>query len=142
MKTILAIALLILLVGCTEKTIEQEKEMEVNYLVSATGTEPKDDEIIRDFEIRTTAKGFSMQEIEVNEGDTVRLTVTNTISEGDVKSGRDTNDAKRFGISGYAVEGFYHTGGTLFLEFVADKSGEFEFGDEAHTERKGILIVK
>jgi hypothetical protein len=60
---------------------------------------------------------------------------------GEDNSGRDSPDAKRIGITGYNVEAFYHSGGTATLEFVATKKGEFEFGDESRSQRKGLLVV-
>jgi len=139
MKIIFLIALIVV-AGCTTIVTETE-EQELNYLVSASGvTEP--DIITHEITIRAVEDGFSPEEIEVNQGDHVTLYITNMLADDFEKTGKDTDDAKRFGISEYPVEGFYHTGGTLMLKFVADKKGLFEYGDEAHSERRGLLIVR
>jgi len=142
MKYVMISIFVMLLIGCSpQETEEKQSVPDVSgYVIASVGLDTDDSETeVKTFTVKATRKGFSPEVIEVNEGDRVKLYITNLI--GDDTSGRDTDNAKRIGIEQYNVESFYHTGNTVYLQFVADKPGEFMFGDESIAERKGILVV-
>jgi nitrite reductase (NO-forming) len=78
--------------------------------------------------------GYSIEEIEVNEGDTVRIIMTNT-------GGSHDWDLDEFGVDGPVISG----GQTTTMEFVADKKGSFEYycsvGSHRAAGMVGTLIV-
>lgn len=85
---------------------------------------------VKEFTITASNFVFEPREIQVNQGDTVKITLDNTEGFHDVK------------INGYNLK--VEEGKTL--EFVADRSGEFDFicdifCGEGHDDMKGILVV-
>lgn len=140
MKRLLILSFVVLfLAGCGERAENTEHrgmpavpEMS-SYVIStpAEAVEVKSAPLIKEITIRAVDNGFSPEVISVSKGDRVGMYITNT----------KRIDVSTFGITGYAVEDFVDTGNTIYLEFVASKTGSFEFGDERSSTRKGMLNV-
>ena len=115
MKKILIITLIVVLMGLA--------------IFKFTGNSVKDNEEIKEFNVKAFRFGYSPDVIEVNKGDKVRINIENT----DTLHGIRIPD---FGIKGNEN-----------LEFEANKSGEFTWyctnmcGSQ-HKEMQGRLIVK
>ena len=150
-KIFLLLITLFILVGCTaqqpiqaENTLaDQEVVMEQPVPTEATPTEemivetsegetPKS--AIKEFTVEAYRFEFEPSTIEVNEGDTVRI----TIKSRDVEHGISIPEFKvnkEFGKD------------PVIVEFVADKKGTYtmfcsEYCGKGHKEMKGTLIVK
>jgi len=129
------VLVILLLVGCTSPQAEEKTEPELFELNSYVVAQPNGNVQIQEnsdtteFTIRMVDQGFSPDTITVSKGERVGLFITNA------------RELSTFSIIGYPVEDFVHTGNTIYIEFVADKIGEFEFGDERSSTRKGLLRV-
>ncbi len=138
-RMLLLLFIILFMAGCAEhpETATQQAAPKLpvinTYVVStpAEEVEVKTAPVIKEITVRLVDNGFSPETIRVNKGDRVGLYITDTQSV----------DVSTFGISGYPVEDFVHTGNTIYIEFVADRQGSFEFGDERTTTRKGVLYV-
>lgn len=96
-----------------------------------TVTTPK----TQNFTIVADNYSFSPQTISVNKGDTVRITLKNTNGTHDLK------------VDGYDVKTkLLQSGGEDTIEFVANKSGSFEYyctyGNHRAMGMKGAITVK
>jgi len=140
MKYLILLTIL-LTIGCTvqetadEPMVPSPSETYVTDAQEAEDDQPEQ----KEFTIKAVAQGFSPEIVHVELGDHVKLFITNAMPEE--TSGRDSDDAIRIGVTGYNIESYYHAGGTRVIEFVADKAGTFEFGDESEEKRKGLIIV-
>jgi len=138
MKRLIIIILIAMsLVSCA-KTVEKEpKQMMPLEFTSYVESGPDEEvamnqlQTIKTFTIRAVDKGFSPEVLNVNVGDRIGLYLTNTRSQ----------NVETISINDHSIEDFYHTGNTIYVEFVADKMGEFDFGDDRANSRKGKLIV-
>jgi len=136
MKTLLAILGIILLIGCTQQADTETKTpvLPEGFVVlseqEAEMDEPEPE--TKEFTVRAFDKGYSPEVITVNQGDTVRLFVTNTLT--------DDEDIV-VGIEEY-VESKFSQGGTVVLEFDAEEKGSFAFGDMSSNGPKGLIIVR
>jgi len=130
----LIIILTLLVIGCAQQVQEVEIVVvpEPETHVVGAYEETEEEHNVMEFTVQATDKGFSPEVIEVSQGETVRLFITNTMAD---------EPAVRIGITGIAVESFYHQGGSRVLEFTATEKGSFEFGDESAKKRKGLIIV-
>ena len=105
---------------------------------------PQDARIERDGNVVTVYAAavrsrFIPDVIEVNEGDLVRIYITNIDEEPDISHG--------FGIGLYNINVGIAPGETKLVEFVADKTGVFpyyctDFCSALHQEMQGWLLVK
>ncbi|MDP2750763.1 MAG: cupredoxin domain-containing protein [Nanoarchaeota archaeon] len=91
--------------------------------------------VVKEFSINAFKFGFDPSTIEVNKGDTVRI----TLSSSDVGHG--------FALKEYGISETFSKGETKTVEFVADKEGTFTFYcnvycGSGHGDMKGTLIVK
>ncbi len=129
--------MVVLVYGCAEAVQEQKSpDMPLNFTTYVVDSgqgmaEQAGTGQFKSFNIRSMDSGFSPDAIKVKEGDTVGMFVTYT----------GTADAGTFSINGYASEEFYHSGNIIYIEFVADRKGEFDFGDDRTEGVKGRLIV-
>ena len=132
---LLVVATVFLVACSTDQAVEDQNgasaQTSVNVVQSAesevTGNRVEIDMVARQWE-------FEPNVIEVSKGDTVVLTVTNI----DVEHG--------IAIPEFDVDLELAPGTTSTVEFVADKSGEFEFScnvycGEGHSAMQGLLIV-
>ncbi|HSK09619.1 MAG TPA: cupredoxin domain-containing protein [Vicinamibacterales bacterium] len=90
---------------------------------------------VREFTVEAERFEFTPDRIEVNQGDTVRVTVQST----DVTHG--------FEIEEFDIDLYVHKSGRpATAEFVADRAGSFEitcseYCGRGHSRMKGVLIV-
>ncbi len=111
-------------------------------IVADSGTPSEDEpaeqpkiEAVREITMEAKKFEFVPSEITVNQGETVKLTVTST----DVNHG--------FAISEYGIREKLEPGVPVIIEFVADKAGEFNFFCSVpcgmgHGRMRGTLIVR
>jgi len=192
-KIIFMIIIVLMLFGCTEKVVKEEKTDSIeeipefqSFIIEGSDVKGVAEEDLgqsktgsKTFVIRVVDQGFSPEEITVNKGDRVGIYLTNMINNDDLSGTRDGvdddleegirsgtregydtgseydnegevtlvgqtimfSDVSTFSITGHNIEDFYERTGTIYIEFVADKTGEFDFGDDRKNTRKGKLIV-
>ena len=93
-------------------------------------------ETVRTFEIEARKYEFRPSRLEVNEGETVRI----TIRSSDTKHG--------FGIDDLDIEEEVpRRGSPVTIEFVAEEAGEFrikctEYCGRGHRRMRGVLVVR
>ena len=137
--------MLVILTGCAINQIEEELVEETKDIVLIkkdlpNNVLPNQDQSLFTGEIKTfniIAKRFSFEpnEIIVQKGDKVRLTITSL----------DTTHG--FAISEYGININIIGGETITEEFIADKKGQFDFAcsvfcGSGHNEMEGRLIVE
>ena len=145
---ILILALLTLIVGCSEVTTEIDDtvedvedviipEADDEVVVVEEEPEPEEEQTSTVKEIQMTAKNweFIPDTITVNQGDTVKLEIESV----DVKHG--------IILSAFGVNEDLNPGETVNIEFIADKKGEFPFFcsvfcGSGHGSMDGKLIVE
>ena len=135
----------VLITGCAtnqeeEDLVEQTKSVGKPARELPKSILPSQDESLFTGEIKIfdmTAKRFSFEpnKLTVRKGDKVKLIITSL----------DT--AHGFAIPEYGVNIVVKAGETVIREFIADKSGQFDFAcsvfcGSGHNEMKGRLIVK
>ena len=118
---------LILIAGCGQTTT-QTATSDAGGGVQATGE-------VKEFTMTAKQWEFVPGTITVNEGDTVKLTITST----DVAHG--------FNLPDFGVNERLDPGKAVNVEFVADKTGTFTFScsvpcGSGHRGMKGQLVVK
>ena len=92
--------------------------------------------VVKEFSVSSSNFKFSVSEIKVNKGDTVRIALVNTAGTHDLK------------VDGYNIgtKTLSKAGETDTIEFVADKAGTFEYFCTIGTHRQmgmvGKLIVE
>ncbi len=96
--------------------------------------EPQGSDEIKEFTMTARKWKFEPNEIIVNKGDKVRLTVTSI------------DMAHGIAISDYGINEYLSPGQTVDIEFTADKKGRFPFVCSVscgigHRDMRGILIV-
>ena len=136
--------LLLILASCTttveveeeSEDVEEETEVEVADTDGETEDEVVEEATASVVEIDMLARlwEFEPSTIEVNQGDTVILTVTSE----DVTHG--------ISIPDYGVNEVLNPGETVTIEFLADQAGEFPFAcsvscGSGHGSMDGTLIV-
>jgi len=126
LKTILlAIFALLFIAGCTSSS----------PIGSTVADIPVPSGPVKELTIDSYSWGFSQPNVQINKGDTVRLTVTSSS-----------------GVHGVAIKGYDVSTGPVapgqseVIEFVADKSGEFELYcnipcGAGHRSMKTTLVV-
>lgn len=134
----LMIFIIMMLAGCASESVDTGKETMLDQPVQISTYVVQDDIPVEEhsedgkerfYTARLFASGIEPDTITVEHGDKVNIYITNV---GD--------DFSTIGVSGF-VEEYVHEGNTVLLSFVADKRGEFFFGDERSSTRKGRLIV-
>ncbi len=147
------IAIMLLMIGCTEIQIEEEQETE-----PTEGYELEKYEISKDsdignevfYSIRLTNFGPEPDYIEANKGDVLKLEIVNEIDHvnenNDVEysgsSGYNTFERNsRFIIYEYKVDEVLERLGSLDITMTLDKTGTFDFGDDTENIPKGTLVV-
>ncbi len=128
--------------GCTNpkttNTIDKSNDSVTNSPISSSLTSPSasavSDSNIKEISLDSYAFGFSPSTIEINKGDKVKINVNNKGGFHD------------FQIPDLGVEKITPENKITSVEFVAEKSGSFEFicgvGNHASLGQKGTLIVK
>lgn len=112
-------------------------EMDGDTTIETNTDETQDEPVgeIKTFEVSATDFEFSMDEIRVNQGDTVRIVLNNTGGFHDLVI--DEFNARTEVIS---------TGETTEVEFIASELGQFEYycsvGDHRAMGMVGTLIVE
>ncbi len=144
---VLIILVLLVLVGCgtkeavapaqaSAKTIEVAEPADSDEAAPATELSPKPAAAqIREITLTAKKWEFEPSTIEVNKGDRVVLTITSE----DVKHG--------FAIDDFGVAITLEPGKTITTEFIADKTGTFDFYcsvycGSGHGGMVGKLVVK
>lgn len=115
--------------GANDTTIEFELETEIDSNEDASAPQ------IRTFDINSTDHRFSIREIRVNEGDTVRINFNNQVGIHD------------FVLDEFNVQtAILNPGQSEQIEFVANQSGTFEYycsvGNHRQLGMVGTLIVE
>lgn len=142
-KIIIVIVLILVIVGVialtSQKTEEENTALPQNSESPAESTEESTESTeksqVKEFTLTGTNYQFSLNEIKVNQGDTVRITFVNggglhdwTIDEFNAATSR-------------LQEGQQET-----IEFVADQAGQFEYycsvGNHRALGMKGTLVVE
>jgi hypothetical protein len=90
-----------------------------------------------EFDIRALENSYDPDTIIVAKGSQVTLNIVNDVD----KLENEETRLRMFSIAGYAAEEATRDSGVMTIKFVADKAGEFEFGDQSRNELKGLLIV-
>jgi plastocyanin len=120
-------------------TLEKQKPITIEgtpaQKPSTNGTAEKPKAAVKEFTFNASNYKYDLKEIKVNKGDTVKIILKNNEGMHDWKV--DEFDA--------ATE-VIQTGETDTVEFVADKTGSFEFycsvGQHRANGMKGMLIVQ
>ena len=117
-----------LIVGCSEQSNQVQEDIIVKETIESSG-------VVKEFKITARQWEFEPSIIEVNKGDTVKLSVESI----DVKHS--------FSLFQFGVNEILNPGKTVEFEFVADKTGEFSFFcsvpcGKGHGNMNGKLIVK
>jgi heme/copper-type cytochrome/quinol oxidase subunit 2 len=118
---------LVLVFGCAQQTQPEAQDVE--------GEQIKETGDIKEFTMTAKKWDFTPSTITVNEGDTVKLTITST----DVTHG--------FSLSEFNINERLEPNQPVDVEFVADKAGTFTFRcnvpcGSGHSAMKGTLVVK
>jgi len=137
-KVALLLVLVVLALGCTQSQAGvpvKALPAEGSPVGTTPSGTPQGSQAVKEFTIVASQFKFEPSTITVNRGDSVRLRVKSV----DVTHG--------FDIEGYDVERTLAPGQEVVIDFVADKSGEFEFYCNTicglgHTGMRGKLIVK
>lgn len=114
--------------------VEEEEDDDAEE--SSVEEEEEDNEaLVQEFTLTAKQFEFSPSTITVNEGDTVRLTITSQ----DVTHG--------FSIPDFGINETLKAGETVEVEFVADKAGTYSFAcsivcGSGHSGMKGTLVVQ
>ncbi len=137
-KVALLLVLVVLALGCTQSQAGvpvKALPAEGSPAVATPGDTPQGGQAVKEFTIVASQFKFEPSTITVNQGDSVRLRVKSM----DVTHGID--------IEGYEINRELKPGQEVVIDFVADKSGDFEFYcnvicGAGHKEMEGRLIVK
>lgn len=132
--SLMAVTTVFLFVGCTNTKKETEPIPPSSTETASPQTQTPAPQV-RTFDITARQFQFEPSTIEVNEGDTVKLTVTSI----DVVHG--------FSIPAFNVNMTLRPNQTSTAEFVANKKGAFTFSCSVvcgadHSTMQGTLIVK
>jgi hypothetical protein len=137
-KILLIILSILALIGCNERAQNPStvsSQAVTGYIIDEPA--PVAEPMAAEFDIRALENGYDPDTIIVRKGTVVMLNVLNDVSELE----DDEIGLRRFSVSGYAPEEVTRDSGIMTVKFTADKTGEFEFGDESRNELKGLLIV-
>ena len=142
-KIIIVIVIVLVTVGVVALTSQKTEEENTALPQSAESptesieesAEPTEENQIKEFTVTGTNYQFSLNEIRVNQGDTVRITFVNGGGLHDWKIDQFNAATSRL------QEGRQET-----IEFVADQVGQFEYycsvGNHRALGMKGTLIVE
>ena len=142
-KIIIVIVIVLVTVGIVALTSQKTEEENTALPQSAESptesieesAEPTEENQIKEFTVTGTNYQFSLNEIRVNQGDTVRITFVNGGGLHDWKIDQFNAATSRL------QEGRQET-----IEFVADQVGQFEYycsvGNHRALGMKGTLIVE
>lgn len=138
-KTILSIILIlsVFLSACavTEEETKNDQEIDVQQAISSKTEIDKGTSPVKEFNIISRQYEFEPNTLIVNQGDKVVIEIISM----DVEHG--------FAIDEYNINEVIPEGKTMVIEFLANKSGEFEFYcsvycGRGHTGMIGKLIVE
>jgi len=118
-------------VEVTEPVLEEPEEVSEPVVEEPEEVAP----VVKSFNITAKKFEFTPSSITVNEGDIVRI----TISSSDVSHG--------FSIPQFGVSKIIPAGGTVTVEFTADKKGSYKFFcivfcGSGHGSMRGTLVVQ
>ena len=133
---ILAVAGFLLFRGESEAPTELDNGTATNQGVDVGEPNPAGtQQAVREFTIDASNFAFSLKELEVNEGEMVRITLTNKMGMHDWK-------LDEFNVGTKVLQ----AGQSETIEFLADKKGTFEYycsvGQHRANGMKGTLTVK
>ncbi len=154
MRIYLLILLAFLVLGCQKADTGTDSVQSTARAFVVSGQAEEQKETVKKFSVLATKSGFVPDTLHAARGEQIRLTVVSLDEDtpetetrdgidnyaDSTRSGIDRADAVRFSVETYA-EGVIYPGTVLVLEFAAEKAGYFAFGDDAHNDYKGTLIV-
>jgi len=140
MKLKILLIMLVLLIGCTTQPIQDNTEQPVLRQQSVVKETVASEKV---FDIRIQDNVMDPDTITVNKGDIVKLSIATIMNKPDdeMRTGGKLNEPRRFVIEEYNIEEMLYEGNALEIEFIASKTGEFDFGDPTSTTLKGRLVV-